>query len=128
MSGIEVFTPLVRAVAVDGVSIVVGPMKARQFAQVQIAMRPVLQWLTKDADALVSDGLDDLVRLLAAATGQSPEWLEQRDPEALLGLLSEVVEVNADFSRRRMKPAWDRLAKMIAGVMDGAQSSLPLEG
>jgi len=126
MAGIEVFTPSVRQIVIDGTAIAIGPFKARQFSAVQKAMRPIAAVIEASPDKLIADNMADLVDLLAAATGQSAEWLFDRDPDQLLDLLGEVLSVNADFSRSRVRPAFDRLAAKIA-VLAGEPSS-PLSG
>lgn len=106
MSGMEVWTPVVHEFAIDG-RVTVGPLKAAQFARVQTLMRPVAARLTKDRlEELAAEGHDDLCRLIVAATGVEREWLDTQDTDDLLRLLGAVIEINADFSRRRIAPAW----------------------
>lgn len=127
MSGIEVFTPLVRRVVIDDTHIEIGPLKARQFAAVQKAMRPLAKALAAgDTQALIVDNLADTIALLAAATGKDEEWLAAREPDRLLDLFAEVVEVNLDFSRRRVRTALDRLEVKIAGLAKNGVPSSPI--
>lgn len=120
---IEVFTPAVRKIVIDGTPIEVGPLKARQFAAVQAALKPIALAISQSPDSLISDHLPDTLALLSAATGSDADWLADRDPDALLDLLGEVLAVNADFSRSRIAPAFDRLGQKIAGIAAGASSS-----
>lgn len=126
MSGIEVFTPAVRKLVIDGTPVQVGPFKARQFAAVQVAMRPLAKALSGSPNALIAENLDDTLDLLAAGTDAAREWLADQDPDVLLDLLGEVLAVNADFSRSRIAPAFDRLATKIAGI--AGELSSPASG
>lgn len=122
MSGIEVFTPLVREITIDGEKIVMGEFPARKFAAVQVASRPVLAALAKDFSGILAENKPDLIAFLVEATGRDAEWLDRRDPSALIDLLGIAMEVNADFSRRRIAPAFARLASIMAGIVAGVEA------
>lgn len=126
---IEVFTPAVRKIVIDGTPIEIGPLKARQFAAVQVSLRPIARAISKSPDSLLAEHLPETLALLSAATGADADWLAERDPDALLDLLGEVLSVNADFSRSRIAPAFDRLGQKIAGIAGAAgASSSPVSG
>ena len=57
MAGIEVFTPSVRQIVIDGTAIAIGPFKARQFSAVQKAMRPIAAVIEASPDKLIADNM-----------------------------------------------------------------------
>lgn len=135
MSGIEVFTPKVHEITVGGEKIVVGPFKARQFSEMQAAMKPLMAALFRlnpkgEAEQtfvrIVEDAYPDLRRAICAATGVRPEWVDEQDPHDLIAIFALVVDANSNFSRRRIVPALDGLAVTMAQALarpDGAGSS-----
>lgn len=134
MSDMEVWTPVVREFRIEGETVTVAPWKARQFAAVQRLSRPVFARIF-DLDpkgqvvgigSQLFDGVfDEMVGLLAEATGRPAAWWHEQDPDRLLEVLGAVLEVNADFTRRRIAPALGTLAKTVSGALrsDGERSS-----
>ena len=129
MSDIEVFAPRVETVTVNGQAVTFGPLKFKDFAPAQIALRPLVAAISDPkggANKIITDLADCLVAFLSLASGQPREWFQDQTPDVLLDCFGVAVAVNVDFSRRRITPAFDRLAVKIAGA--GAQPSPSLDG
>lgn len=129
MSDIEVFAPRVEAVTVNGQTVTFGPLTFKDFAPAQIALRPLVAALSDakgGANRIITDLGDQLVTFLSLASGHPKEWFQDQTADVLLDCFGVAVAVNVDFSRRRITPAFDRLAVKIAGA--GAQPSPSLDG
>lgn len=127
MSEIDVWTPVVHKVQVGDRLIEIGPLKAKDFARVQVMFPPVIAMISADhLHELYSTGHDSLVALLAVTCQVDPSWLDEQHTDLLLRLLGLSVETNRDFSIRRVAPALqemvDRVQKAAEGTT-GASSS-----
>lgn len=130
MSDLSVWTPIVRERVIEGVTVRVEPLKARDFAAMQVAANPVLliiaastpQGRPERLSELVGEAHEQLVRVVAIGTKQPEAWLHGLNSDVLLELFGDVMEANGDFLHRRVIPAMSALVARL-NALNGAGSS-----
>ena len=124
--GIDTFVPEVRQLLVAGKTVACPPLRVRQIPAFTRAVAPILtpllagNWLSA-----VCEGGDELLRAVAIATGEPPEWLGELMPDELITLVAAVVEVNADFFVRRVLPTLNAAAATVQTTLAAMPGTMP---
>lgn len=122
MSGeFSVWDPKVFRFTFEGGKVVeVAPLKARDFARVQVLAPGVLEMIDPGRlHELYGIGHDKVVEFLAVTTGEPAAWLHDQDTDRLMEMLGASLTVNTDFSRRRVAPALERMVGQALAAVNG---------
>lgn len=99
-------------IVLRGESIDVFPMKARQISAFTRAAHPLFGVAAKllkgklDGESLIELGekTDDVIALVAVATGKDAAWIGEVMPDELLKACKVIIEVNTDFFIKVLLP------------------------
>lgn len=106
----DAIAPQPHPVTIDGETLTLTPITVGQLPTVMRALRGVNLERLADTDLqglidLIADHGDAIVTAVAAASRQTPERVAALDLMDFIGLLTAVIEVNADFFALRVAPA-----------------------
>ena len=103
-------------VTVGGETLVIGPIKMRQLSKVTRHGRGLVAFFKGneiDFEGLLTEGAEELIEALAAATDKPLEWVGELNVDETMRLTLAVVEVNADFFARTVLPGIENATEML---------------
>lgn len=110
-----------RNIDVAGETITVRPYK---FAQLPQASAIVAKYMNKfqageqpDLVALLTEGGEDIFKLMCLAINKDRKWLDTLEAEDGINLLSVVIEVNYDFFTRKLTPLLTSRMEVISQLV-----------
>jgi len=109
--------PETREVTVGGETVQVGALKMRQLSRVARHASGLVKFFKGegiDFEGLLTEGAEDLIAALAAATDKPIEWIGELNLDETVRLTRTVVEVNADFFAQTVLPEIEETAEMAA--------------
>lgn len=97
-----------RNIEVAGEQIIVRPYKFAQLPQASAIVAKYMNMFQAgqqpDLVALLTEGGEDIFKLMCLATNKDRKWLDTLEAEDGINLLAVVVEVNYDFFTRKLSP------------------------
>lgn len=125
MTDLNTYIPEIRHPLIGGKNVTVAPLKVRQIPPFVRAIGPAFGPVASgDIAAAVGLHGEALIEALAIATGEPADWLGDLDADEFMRLVSEVVEVNADFFVHRIAPMLSAsVAKVTRTPTPGATPS-----
>lgn len=109
--------PVVLQIA--GKEISVRPLTIRQVGRVAKAIAPIVAGMNGgevNFGRMLADHTDDAIAVVAAATGEAPEWLGDLPAEEFLRLAKAAFEVNKQAFIDRIGPAVGGLMRAFAAI------------
>jgi hypothetical protein len=119
MDDLQQMIPETVEVAVGGETLIIGPIKIRQLSKVARHVGGIVGFFTGDTidfEGLLSEGAEDLMASLSAATDKPLEWVGELNLDEVVRLTRTVIEVNADFFARSVLPEVEKAQTAISGL------------
>lgn len=119
MDDLQQMIPETVEVTVGGETLTIGPIKIRQVSRVARKVGGLVRFFAGDTfnfEGLLTEGAEDLMEALAAATDQPVEWIGELNLDEVVRLTRTVVEVNADFFARTVLPEVEKAQGALSGL------------
>ena len=119
MDDLQQMLPEPVEIAVGGETLSVGPIKMRQLSKVVRHVGGIVQFFKNEEinfEGLLSEGAEDLMAALSAATDKPVEWIGELNLDEVVRLTRAVVEVNADFFARTVVPEIEKAQTAISAL------------
>jgi hypothetical protein len=126
MEDLQQMVPETVEVTVGGKTLSIGPIRIRQVSRVARHVGGLVRFFAGDAidfEGLLTEGAEDLMEALAAATDQPVEWVGELDLDEVVRLTRTVIEVNADFFVRTVLPEVEKAQGALSGLNQTGRTS-----
>lgn len=123
-----------KQITINGTAIDIRPLRVKHLTEAARIAEPIMRAVAEagsfDPMKLLRHA-DDIIALVALATGTEEAWVGDLDATDLMELAAAVIEVNADFFTRSLVPRFEALTQNLSTTSLHAQltpSSAPATG
>lgn len=126
---LAVLFPAPQPIDVAGKRIEVKPLSIRQLGRVAKAINPIVDSIDDGGEInfarLIGEHTEHAIAAIAAATGETEDWIAELPADQFIVLAKTVFEVNRSFFEGRVKPLIESLGSVITATVSTSSTAGP---